>query len=97
MIWNGNGRIKIEPEHDEPHLRSCWECNPAHERLKMSSYFHTCFVCGKSWCLGWDFDQEASDKEFDAHFSSQGLTPGDSTTKIASTADEIMIIELNRR
>lgn len=94
MIWYGNGEVRLESEHNEPHMRSCWECNSAHEHLRASSYFHTCFACGKSWCLGWDFQQDATDEEFDAHFSSQGLKPGDSTTKIVSAADDVVVIEI---
>lgn len=94
MIWLGNGKFKFESEHNELHMRSCWECNSAHDHLRESSYFHWCFECGKLWCLGWDFSCDASDEEFDAHFSSRGLKPGDSTTKIKSTADEVIVVEV---
>ena len=94
MIWYGKGRLELEREHNEPYMRSCWECNSSHEHLRESAYFHWCFACGKQWCLGWDFDQEASDEKFDVHFSSRGLKPGDSTTKVASAANKIVIIEI---
>jgi len=94
MIWYGNGRIQFEPDHDEPRLRSCWECNPAHERLRDSAYIHCCFDCGKYWVLGWDFGQDATEEEFDAHFAARGLKPGDSTTKIDSPSDGIVVIEI---
>ena len=35
---------------DEPALRSCWNCNSAHNHLKKANYLIWCFECGK-YCL----------------------------------------------
>lgn len=34
------------------YLRSCWNCNPAHEHLKKSSYIVGCFICNKYYYKG---------------------------------------------
>lgn len=36
----------------EPSLRSCWNCNAAHERLKEVEYPILCPWCGKWYFLG---------------------------------------------
>lgn len=36
----------------EPVMRSCWECNPAHEHLKERDYLIWCFLCGKLYFKG---------------------------------------------
>lgn len=33
-------------------LRSCWNCNGAHEHLKAADRYFTCFVCGISYAGG---------------------------------------------
>lgn len=33
-------------------LRSCWECNPAHEHLKQADHLICCFECGRYWYKG---------------------------------------------
>jgi hypothetical protein len=39
-------------KNDEPALRSCWECNSAHEHLKEVEYLIWCFECGKLYLKG---------------------------------------------
>lgn len=34
------------------YMRSCWECNSAHERLKKVDYIIFCFECGRLWYKG---------------------------------------------
>lgn len=81
MIYNGNGKLK--PEEGEPALRSCWECNAAHEHLKKVNTLHQCFECGRSWIFDRFFDTFKNEKEFDDFFSKKlGLKKGESTTKI---------------
>lgn len=44
----------------ECELRSCWECNPAHEHLKEHGLIN-CFECGKFFYKGIDvteYDKE---------------------------------------
>lgn len=36
----------------EPALRSCWECNSAHKRLKKADYLIYCMWCGKLYLKG---------------------------------------------
>ena len=80
MKWNGEG--KIEMEENEPAMRSCWECNQAHEHLKQVNVLHVCFDCGRYWVYDRFLSSFDSDEAFDAYFRAQGLEPGDSTTKI---------------
>ena len=80
MIYLGNGKYRIES--DEPAMRSCWECNPAHEHLKTVNCLHVCFECGKHWIFDRFLDSFNSDEEFDKFFEDLGLQKGDSTTKI---------------
>lgn len=80
MKYLGNGNIKMEK--GEPLLRSCWECNSAHEHLKKVNRLHYCFSCGKYWVYDRFIDSFKNDKEFDGFFKKQGLKKGDSTTKI---------------
>jgi hypothetical protein len=35
-----------------PAIRSCWECNGAHEHLRDADYLIWCFGCGKFWFKG---------------------------------------------
>jgi len=39
-------------------MRSCWECNPAHEYLKTVGGLFTCFECGRWYMNGGFFDNE---------------------------------------
>lgn len=83
MIWLGNGEVKLEKEHGEPAMRSCWECNGAHEHLKRVNTAHVCLMgCGRYWVFDRYLDTLESDEAFDAYFTSLGLKPGESTTKI---------------
>ena len=50
MLYNGFDSYIME-EH-EPVLRSCWECNEAHQHLKDVSSLHYCFWCGRYWIFG---------------------------------------------
>lgn len=69
-------------EKGEPAIRSCWECNSAHEHLKKVNILHTCFSCGRFWIFNKFIDKFKNDQEFDNFFESMGLKKGDSTTKI---------------
>lgn len=42
-------------------LRSCWNCNPAHERLKQADCLIMCFSCG-GWYLRGHNLSELSDR-----------------------------------
>ena len=81
MIWNGSGVLKLE--EGEPAFRSCWECNPAHERLKRVNMLHACPWCGRHWVFDRYFESFQSEEEFDEFFRSKGMKPGDSTSKVA--------------
>ena len=37
---------------NEPVMRSCWNCNPAHRHLKKVDYILWCFECGKLYYKG---------------------------------------------
>jgi len=39
-------QLREEARTKEVCLRSCWNCNPAHEGLKKASYVICCFDCG---------------------------------------------------
>ena len=39
-------------------MRSCWECNPAHERLKESPGLFVCFECGRWYMDGGYFEND---------------------------------------
>ena len=80
MIWHGNG--KVEVEEGEPAMRSCWECNSAHERLKTVNFLHVCFDCGRYWVFDRFLNSFDSDEMFDAFFQGLGMGPGQSTTTI---------------
>ena len=80
MIWKGNGVIQME--EGEPALRSCWECNGAHEHLKTVNWLHVCYSCGRYWVFDRFLDALETDADFDSFMQSKGLQVGDSTTKI---------------
>lgn len=46
-------------------MRSCWECNPAHEYFKNVGGLFTCFECGR-WYMNGDFF--TSEKHCNAEF-----------------------------
>jgi len=64
MIYKRSGNYELEKE--EPVLRSCPECNPAHKYLMDTDYLHTCFQCSRSWIFGRYLDSFKSTKEMDA-------------------------------
>ena len=40
-------------------LRTCWNCNPAHEHLKeCADYVILCFACGRYYFRGVDITEE---------------------------------------
>lgn len=39
-------------------MRTCWECNPAHEHLKTVRGLFTCISCGRWYMNGGYFDNE---------------------------------------
>ena len=69
-------------EKGEPALRSCWECNGAHEHLKKVNSLHYCWECCRYWVFDRFLDTFTTDDDFDNYFKSIGLKSGDSTTKI---------------
>lgn len=54
-----------EYEEGEPSLRSCPECNPAHEHLMKTNRLHLCFECGRYWILGKYLSDFETDEEVD--------------------------------
>ena len=54
-------------DKDEPSLRSCPECNPAHKHLMDIDvdFLHMCFQCGRYWIYGRYLDSFKSKKEMD--------------------------------
>lgn len=42
---------KPRTDADGPTIRSCWECNAAHEHLKQSRWL-LCFACGQEFREG---------------------------------------------
>jgi len=81
VIWNGNGMIVPQP--GEPALRSCPECNPAHEYLRNVHSLHSCNTCGRYWVLGRYIDSFEEDEDFDAFFASRGMQRGGSTFDVS--------------
>jgi len=45
-------RMKRKIADGEPVLRSCWNCNSAHEHLKNEKYLIYCFACGRFYLNG---------------------------------------------
>lgn len=79
MIRVGNDIFKFEK--GEPVMRSCWECNEAHEHLKKVNTVHICFNCGKYWVYN-RFLDSFKDDELDKWLEKKGVKKGMSTTKI---------------
>jgi hypothetical protein len=50
----------------EPAMRSCPECNGAHEHLRNTDFLHVCFQCGKYWIFGRYLDSFKTVEEMDA-------------------------------
>lgn len=61
-------------DEGEPALRSCWECNGAHEHLKDTDFLHVCFSCGRYWIHGHFLDEFESQEKLD-EFLKAHLTP----------------------
>ena len=80
MIWREGGIVKFEL--GEPAMRSCWECNGAHEHLKKTNRMHVCFECGRYWVFDRFLNSFETDADFDAFFAGLGLTSGGSTTEV---------------
>ena len=53
-------------DYGEPVLRSCWECNGAHEYLKNSTTLSVCQECGRNFIHGRFFDEFKSTADLDA-------------------------------
>jgi hypothetical protein len=39
-------------------LRSCWNCNSAHDHLQNADHIIRCFVCGHTFYKGFDLTDE---------------------------------------
>ncbi len=61
-------------DEGEPALRSCWECNSAHQYLRETDFLHLCFVCGRYWIFGHYIDELENTDTLDA-FLKEKLTP----------------------
>lgn len=79
MIFK-NGILKTE--EDEPAMRSCWECNGAHERLKTVNFLHSCFECGRDWIFDTFLDKFINNDEIIEWLKSLGVKEGESTKTI---------------
>ena len=55
-------KVYLETNPSGVWLRSCWNCNEAHERLKQSEYVIICFSCGHWFYQGVDITEEKSEK-----------------------------------
>jgi hypothetical protein len=80
VLFLGGGQVK--PEENEPMLRSCWECNKAHEHLKKVNTLHWCLECGRYWVFDRFLDSLENDEATDAFFSGWGVAVGASTTTV---------------
>jgi len=81
-------------EEGEPSLRSCWECNGAHEHLRTVNFLHACFECGRYWVFDKFLDEFENDGEFDQFFRSKGIKSGGSTQKI-DAGYRVYCLEIN--
>jgi hypothetical protein len=50
-------RELVNQDMDNLAMRSCWDCNPAHEHLKEVDYVITCFDCGRFFYKGIDITE----------------------------------------
>jgi len=50
-------KLREEARTKEVCLRSCWNCNPAHEGLKDANYVIACFECGHYFYKGEDITE----------------------------------------
>lgn len=69
-------------EEGEPYMRSCWECNLAHEYLKKVNSLFLCFVCDKYWLFGEFLTSKDKVEELIAFFNRHGLKENMSSTEI---------------
>ena len=60
----------IREEH-EPIMRSCWECNEAHEHLKKAESLHCCFWCSRYWIFGRFLDEFETPEAMDEFLCSR--------------------------
>ena len=61
-----NGFDSYMREEHEPVMRSCWECNGAHEHLKHVDSLHFCFWCVRYWIHGHYMDEFDTPEKLDA-------------------------------
>ena len=54
--------LRKEAESKAVVLRSCWNCNSAHEHLKESKYVIACIWCGGYFYKGIEITQEENQK-----------------------------------
>lgn len=80
MLFLGKGNLQAED--NEPVLRSCWICNPAHEHLKKVNLLHCCNSCYRMWVFDKFTDEFKNDADIEKFFTELGLSVGDSTSKI---------------
>lgn len=89
MKFDKNGYIYPEP--GEPRFRSCWECNPSHERLKKVDSLHCCFNCGKYW-IGDRFLSDFYEKDCEGNTINLGEGNKKASTYFRSIGlEEVMI------
>lgn len=53
-------------EKNEPLMRSCPECNSAHDHLMKTDYLHVCMWCGRYWIFGRYLNSFKTDKARDS-------------------------------
>lgn len=55
--WEAALEMRSDP--DKWAMRSCWNCNAAHEHLRQAEYVIMCFDCGHWFYKGHDLTEEA--------------------------------------
>lgn len=63
-------------------MRSCWECNGAHEHLKKVNSLHMCFECGRYWMFDRFFESFPTEESMVKWIDEIGLKVGMSSTEI---------------
>jgi hypothetical protein len=56
-------RKEAESKLDQRAMRSCWNCNPAHEHLKEAEYPFVCFECGNWFYKGFNITSNPDDPQ----------------------------------
>jgi hypothetical protein len=80
-------------EEHEPHHRSCWECNSAHEHLKRVNTLHECLFCGRQWVFDLYLDEVGSpEKMFEICSQRFGLQAGDSTSTVGPGVEQVCVV-----